>query len=51
VYNHKGVAGLDLGWRTFVLKHEFFENLGAYDHTSPITHRSTSASKTSIRQA
>lgn len=27
----KGVVGLDLGWRTIVLKNEFFESLGAYD--------------------
>lgn len=27
----KGVVGLDLGWRTIVLKNEFFDSLGAYD--------------------
>jgi alpha/beta superfamily hydrolase len=27
----KGVVGLDLGWRTIVLKNEFFESLGQYD--------------------
>jgi len=33
----KGVVGLDLGWRTIVLKHEFFESLGAYDLAQLIT--------------
>jgi hypothetical protein len=27
----KGVVGLDLGWRTIVLKQAFFESLGQYD--------------------
>jgi pimeloyl-ACP methyl ester carboxylesterase len=27
----KGVVGLDLGWRTIVLKKDFFESLGQYD--------------------
>lgn len=27
----KGVVGLDLGWRTIVLKQEFFDSLGQYD--------------------
>lgn len=27
----KGVVGLDLGWRTIVLKKEFFDSLSAYD--------------------
>ena len=27
----KGVVGLDLGWRTIVLKKDFFDSLGQYD--------------------
>ena len=33
----KGVVGLDLGWRTIVLKQGFFESLGQYDLAQLIT--------------
>jgi uncharacterized protein len=33
----KGVVGLDLGWRTIVLKKDFFESLKAYDLSALIS--------------
>ncbi|HAJ37175.1 MAG TPA: alpha/beta hydrolase [Chloroflexi bacterium] len=33
----KGVVGLDLGWRTIVLKQDFFESLAQYDLAQLIT--------------
>lgn len=33
----KGVVGLDLGWRTIVLKKDFFDSLGQYDLAQLIT--------------
>jgi uncharacterized protein len=33
----KGVVGLDLGWRSIVLKKDFFESLGQYDLTDLVS--------------
>jgi dienelactone hydrolase len=34
----KGVVGLDLGWRTIVLKNDFFTSLGEYDLPALVAH-------------